>query len=139
MTLERAFRKFKTICSLLLAPRFRVSCGAFVPGLFEAWLPTLMETCSPLLELLMPMVISSGLVLLLFRLSTISGLLVLDVATGAAGVALLLLPRLITISGTEVPAAAGELVPPLLLLKFRTISGPALPPPVAPAAELDTG
>ena len=75
-----------------------------MPGLFEAWLPTLMETCSPLLELLMPMVISSGLVLLLFRLSTISGLLVLDVATGAAGVALLLLPRLITISGAEVPA-----------------------------------
>ncbi len=148
--LDRAFRKFKTICSLLLAPRLSVTCGALELWLVGAWLvetglvetglPTLMETCSPLLELLMPMVISSGLVLLLFRLSTISGPVVVGVAVGAAGVALLLLLKLITISGAELVAVDG-LVPPLLLLRFSTISGPVLPALVAaaPAAVLDNG
>jgi hypothetical protein len=55
-------------------------------------------------------------------------------------VALLLLLKLITISGAELVAVDG-LVPPLLLLRFSTISGPVLPALVAaaPAAVLDNG
>ena len=106
---EDSPNRFKTICSLLLGLRLKViSCP------LEPWLPKLRETWSPppLAELLMSMVICSGLVLLLLllRLRIISGPL----------------PE----AGLELEAG---LVPLLLLLRLMIISGPLLEAGLVPA------